>query len=278
MLRSIMVVADGGAPFQGAMTLAVRWGRRFNALVVGTGIVDQRIAGPAAVPLGAGAAKVDRDEDIIGRYRQKVHDGLDLLDTRCQEAGVSHQTVQTNGRTYEDVLEHAQRYDVVLMSQPVEHDAGVGGLQHDQLEEVLRSTPRPVISVPENLSDERRGILVAYDGSLQAARATQALVATGLIDRGQATIVSIDSESADTARSVADRARDYLQLHGIEATVKPIQAEERVSEVLLNEISEQEPELLVMGAYGQSRFKEFFLGSVTSDLLRQASIPVFLFH
>ena len=54
MVRSIMVVADGSSPFQGVLDLAVRWGQRFNALVVGTGIVDQTIRGPAAVPLGGG--------------------------------------------------------------------------------------------------------------------------------------------------------------------------------------------------------------------------------
>lgn len=278
MLRSIMVVTDGCSPFEGVVDLAVRWGQRYNALVVGTGIIDQTIRKPVAVPIGGGAAKVERDHDIIERCRQKVHDALEMLDKRCAEASVSHQTVQTNGRPYEEVLEHAQRYDVVVVSRPSEPDSGVGGLQHEQLEKVLRSTPRPVITVPEKLGDERRGVLVGYDGSLQAARAIQALVASGLIDQGRATIVSIDSESEATARSVADRARDYLQLHGIDASVKPIQTEGRISEVLLKEISEQKPELLVVGAYGRSRFKEFFLGSVTSDLLHGSPIPVFLFH
>jgi nucleotide-binding universal stress UspA family protein len=36
--------------------------------------------------------------------------------------------------------------------------------------------------------------------------------------------------------------------------------------------------MLVMGAYGKSAFRDFFLGSVTKRMLERADVPVFLFH
>ena len=154
----------------------------------------------------------------------------------------------------------------------------MGGLQHEQLEKVLRSTPRPIIAVPEKLSQRGDGVLIAYDGSLQAARAVHALVASGLCNAGRTTVVSVDADSEAAARGLADRARDYLELHGIETTVKPVKSDRPVGEVILEEIVSQQPEILVAGAHGQSRLKEFFLGSVTAEFLRQSPVPVFLFH
>jgi nucleotide-binding universal stress UspA family protein len=50
------------------------------------------------------------------------------------------------------------------------------------------------------------------------------------------------------------------------------------SALLLNHASDTGADLLVMGAYGHSRLREFILGGVTRSLLREMTIPVLLSH
>ncbi len=53
---------------------------------------------------------------------------------------------------------------------------------------------------------------------------------------------------------------------------------ESIAEVLLRWARELDAGLMVMGAYGQPLLKEFLLGSVTKTVLRDSSIPLFLYH
>ena len=52
----------------------------------------------------------------------------------------------------------------------------------------------------------------------------------------------------------------------------------RVSDVLLRHAQDTDAEMIVMGAYGHSRFRESILGGATRHMLEQAEIPVFMAH
>jgi nucleotide-binding universal stress UspA family protein len=52
----------------------------------------------------------------------------------------------------------------------------------------------------------------------------------------------------------------------------------RVSDVLIRHLRDANADLLVMGAYGHSRFREAILGGATRDMLEKAEVPVFLAH
>ena len=61
----------------------------------------------------------------------------------------------------------------------------------------------------------------------------------------------------------------------VEHTVAP---EIGAADILLNRASEFSADLLVVGAYGHSRLREFLLGGVTRSLLREMTVPVLLSH
>jgi nucleotide-binding universal stress UspA family protein len=52
----------------------------------------------------------------------------------------------------------------------------------------------------------------------------------------------------------------------------------RISDVLARHARDMNADLLVMGAYGHSRFREAILGGATRNMLEQAEVPVFLAH
>jgi nucleotide-binding universal stress UspA family protein len=51
-----------------------------------------------------------------------------------------------------------------------------------------------------------------------------------------------------------------------------------VAEVILDQVRQYQARLLVLGAYGQSTLREFFLGSVTRTVLQHSHVPLFLYH
>ncbi len=134
-----------------------------------------------------------------------------------------------------------------------------------------------MIAAAEHLKDESGTVLVAYDGSVQAARALQAFRFSGLGENQRIRILTIDQDKVEAARK-ADRAIEYLSLHGLSASPIALHSDRGPAEIILEQSSLAEAELLVMGAYGKSTLREFFLGSTTRSVLKDSQIPVFLSH
>ncbi|MCB9921627.1 MAG: universal stress protein [Planctomycetaceae bacterium] len=68
-----------------------------------------------------------------------------------------------------------------------------------------------------------------------------------------------------------------MRFHNIKASVVPLVGS-LASQEFLAYARECNAELIVMGAYGQARVKEFFFGSATCTALQQSLVPLFLFH
>ena len=92
-------------------------------------------------------------------------------------------------------------------------------------------------------------------------------------------IVTVVNEKAlDTRRSGEEMAKN-LARHGIDAVLDEVDAKGRpIGEVLESFTSSQGADLLVMGAYGHSRWREFVLGGATRSLLSKPPLPILLSH
>lgn len=70
-----------------------------------------------------------------------------------------------------------------------------------------------------------------------------------------------------------------LVRHGVKAEVSVLaRSMPRISDVLNRHLRDVDADLLVMGAYGHSRFREAILGGATRNMLEQAEVPVFMAH
>jgi nucleotide-binding universal stress UspA family protein len=277
MIRSILVALDGSPFSQSALELGIRWASKHDALLVGQGVIDEpTIRESEPVPLGADTFKGHLDDVRMQRARTRVETFLGQFTIRCAEAGVSAKVLEDVGLPYEQILLAAQRYDLLLLGQQTYFHFATQSRPDETLRRVLGQTPRPVVTVPEKLGDGS-AVVVAYDGSLQAARALYAFQASGLGAGQVVHLVSVAARHADAARA-ADRAADFLGLHQQPVEIHAIASSAAPAEVLLGEVQRLHSGLLVMGAYGQPALKEFFLGSVTRTLLQTSPVPLFLFH
>jgi nucleotide-binding universal stress UspA family protein len=70
----------------------------------------------------------------------------------------------------------------------------------------------------------------------------------------------------------------HLARHGIETTVTIVPPKEKVEAALLGEAHRISADLIVCGAYGHSRFREWILGGATHDLMHHSDVPLLMAH
>ncbi len=139
---------------------------------------------------------------------------------------------------------------------------------------------RPVLLLPEMTAPELKfdRVAIAWDGSSVAARALSDAMPL-LRQASSVAIVQITGEK-DLSRAAAPaEAVRNLKLHGIEAEAVAVELEQRDAALTLQAYCERDGrELLVLGAFGHSRAREFVLGGVTRSVLDGPKLPVLISH
>ena len=147
---------------------------------------------------------------------------------------------------------------------------------------VIFGSGRPVLVIPEEPKRTGKLVLgtvgVAWDFSRPAARAVAD--ALPLLQQAKTVhVVTVANEKViETRRSGAGLAR-HLACHGVEAKFEEEDAGGRsIGEALEAYATSRQLDVLVMGAYGHSRFRDFVLGGATKSLVADPPLPVFLSH
>lgn len=278
MLRSLLVGLDGSTFGETAVSLGLRWAQRSEALLVGLGVIDQPTIRAEEPVLLGGVPYADpiHYRARMADARRQVEQLLERFALRCAEAGVASKLLEDVGLPSERIIVEAQRYDLILLGQQTRFHFETHDRDRDTLPKVLKNAPRPVVVTPESLPPGQ-AVVIAYDGSLQSARAVQAFASLGLGDPGPVHVVSVAADRKEAARC-AERAVDYLRFHAIKADAHPLESPGAPAATLLERARHLGAGLLVMGAYGQPTWREFALGSVTRTLLRESEVPLFFSH
>jgi nucleotide-binding universal stress UspA family protein len=265
------------------MDSLIRWGKPSGATLVGLGIIDEpgiRAIEPAW-PVG-GTPGVDPVlyrgyEGRLSEADQQADIVLERFAASCGRAVVRHAELKASGSPHEMIEREAQACDLIVMARGAhfryrtrEDDS------NETIKRVLKNAPRPLVITPDGAFPPGP-VVVAYDGSLQAARALAAFQSTGIGDSGHVHVLTMDYNTLDATRH-ADRAVRYLAYHNINATPHILPSSTAPALTILEQARHLGAGLLVMGAYGQPVLREFFVGSVTSAMLKECAIPVFCYH
>jgi nucleotide-binding universal stress UspA family protein len=275
MLRNILIGLDGTEDNEAAMNLGLRWAKEFDSVAAGLAVADDPgiIATQAALlfdiyPDGT------KPEPLVHRLRERADEIRVQFTRRCEEAGVRYQAREATGSPSARIVEEAERSDLVVLGRPTHFEFGSGGHVGDRtLVNVLHESPRPVVSVPRSVT-EGESVVVAYDGSLPAARALTAFQAMGL-GRGAAVHVVIASTDRVDAAHRAERTVEFLSSHDLDARPVVVETARHPAEVILEQVKNMRAGLLVMGVHGRSQLRDFFVGSTTRGVLDASPVPVF---
>jgi nucleotide-binding universal stress UspA family protein len=154
--------------------------------------------------------------------------------------------------------------------------------QVEVVESVIFNSGRPVVvfrAGEASLSPLTPAkVVVAWDGSPCAARAMADALPILKLASHVRLLTILNEKPAAVAGLCADVVR-HLAAHGVSAEVDEVDAAGRpIGHVLDIYIAAQQPDLLVMGAYGHSRLREFILGGATEHMLHAPKTPLFLSH
>ena len=149
------------------------------------------------------------------------------------------------------------------------------------LEQLMFDSGRPVLVVPKDYRGRHTGqrIVIAWNGTLEASRAVFDSLPLLLAASG-GNIRIICPPAPDKGPSQLPQGTDLaaaLARHGIETVVGPLPDHlfDAGSDILA-QCTEFDADLLVMGAYGHSRVREYVFGGTTETVLNDARIPILI--
>jgi len=175
------------------------------------------------------------------------------------------------------IVDYARLHDLCIMPVP-------SGEMIDQwyAEAVIFGSGRPVMVMPEKRQTGRPfslgTALVAWDFSRPAARAVaDALPVLKRMQRVH--VLTVTNEKEIATRQSGAALATHLARHGVEVVLDTVNAGGRKIGTLLEaHVQACGADLLVMGAYGHSRVRQFILGGATRSMLQRPPVPVLLSH
>lgn len=177
------------------------------------------------------------------------------------------------------VAHRARFSDLVILPQP--YGPGRDAEAEPIVEAAMFEGHAPVLVTPDDAApfDRPETILIGWNESVEAMRAIRRALPF-LIQADLVRIVVIDPPRHGPDRSdPGGMLSQMLARHGVKCEIDVLsKTMTRVSDVLNRHASDTEADMIVMGAYGHSRFREAILGGATRNMLEQASVPVFLAH
>lgn len=210
------------------------------------------------------------------RNRLALEQGRLMLDEaleRVQVAGIdSAEKRQRHGALLDTLLGWQEQTRLLVMGKQGEQGDSLGEHIGTHIENVVRSVHRPVLVTTANYVEPTR-IMIAYDGSDTTRKCVEMVAASPLFKGLPCHLVMIGDDS-DTHRKQLTWAQQTLETAGFEAPVH-IEAGD-VENILCTYRKQHEINMIVMGAYGHSRIRQFFVGSTTANVVRHANVPVLL--
>jgi nucleotide-binding universal stress UspA family protein len=265
-IKTLAAVVYGEADASRTFTSAFELAGRNSAHLIG--LHGEYAPVPSVGPLGTPDPGFIQTEIDIAQQRSKKLGEMFNEMARRNAASSEWRAVSGYAPQGGTVVRIARACDLVMVQQ---HDPDDATPRGPDIETLLFECGRPVLVIPYavNANMAFRRILVAWNGTEQAARAT--FDALPFIREAESTEILCvdprDTDDKDFAVSGADIA-ESLARHGAKVTLSGQHGGGvPAGEVIENALADTRADLLVMGAFSQPWLKQFFFGGATRTLL-----------
>lgn len=230
-----------------------------------------------------GSALIDLPAMAASEAKKSATNASQLLSTFEEEArkqGVASEVISEACFTMEiaDLLvEYARMRDLTILPALSGDD-----LDQGHAESLIFESGRPVLVIPQDPKWRKAFRLdtavVAWDFSKPAARAVADAIALLQKAKNVYLVTVTNEKTIESRRSATELAR-HLAHHGLKVTVDTVDAAGRsISEAIEASCASRSADLLVMGAFGHSRLRQFILGGATRNILSEPKLPVLMSH
>jgi nucleotide-binding universal stress UspA family protein len=275
--KTILVHLDAGKSADACLDIGFSLAQKFDAHVVGLHALSV-VPMPTWAIGEAGSVVEKAHKHALAEIAKRVRG---VWDAAVQRANCSKCEWRSSAAdALEAVSLHARYADLVVVAQ--DDGSGTSGVSDQFGQRLLLTAGRPVLLVP--YAREKRpigdNILIAWNASREATRAvTDALP---LLQRAKQVNVAAFNPGRPGGMHGEVPGADiglYLSRHGVRVTVSQYQADDiDIGNQLLSRVADLDADLIVMGAYGRSRFSELVLGGATRTILESMTVPVLMSH
>jgi nucleotide-binding universal stress UspA family protein len=279
-MKTILVPMEKHDDMQSLLETALLLARRFGSYIEG---VPLRWATPdlalgdlvVAFPVEQYARELAAEEQ---RTRQTFETFMQKNDVPRSTTGPASLSFGWLGEPPEDetfVGNYGRAFDVIAMNRP---DKNSSPLYHRALESALFESGRPLLLCPPSPPGHiGTNVLIAWNGSTEQARAVA--LSMPLLERAERVTVLTVTGGTGVPGPSAQQMIGYLQRNGVPAEPLTVTLDDKnTGEAILGAAQTEGCDLLIKGAFTQSRLRQMIFGGATQHVMTAATLPVLLAH
>lgn len=282
MKNLLAVVGDGSAA--PVLEAALISARRFDSHIVGLHSLTTEYAVVFGGEMGFSiSSEVDRTLEREGHERRDQARRLfrDFMNTHGVPLGSLPEGYQgpsaswreEDGRQNAVVGMSGRVYDLILVEQPEK----LASIAEATLEDALFESGRPVLMVPKTMSEVMGEVIaIAWNGSTETAL-TVALGMPFLKQAKQVVIVTVGPRHMPEPGPTGDELARTLERHGLAVSLRTAYGRQKPQgESFMREALAAGADLMLKGAYTQSRIRQMIFGGATRHIIMESPIPVLM--
>ncbi len=282
MKNLLAVIGDGDAG--SVLEAALKTARRFNSHIVGLHSLTTEYAVVFGGEMGFSiSSEVDRTLEREGHERRDQARRLfrDVMNTQGVPigepapgyVGPSASWREEDGRQNAIVGMTGRVYDMIFVEQPEK----LASIAEATLEDALFESGRPVMMVPKAVPPAMGEVIaIAWNGSTETAL-TVALGMPFLKQAREVVIVAVGPQHMPEPGPTGDELARTLARHGINVSMRPAYGRQKPQgESFLKEAAAVGADLMIKGAYTQSRIRQMIFGGATRHMIMESRIPMLM--
>jgi nucleotide-binding universal stress UspA family protein len=282
MRNLLAVIGDGNAG--PVLEAALKVARRFNSHIVGLHSLTTEYAVVFGGEMGFSiSSEVDRTLEREGHDRRDQArrlfrdfmsaQGVPIGPVSPDNPGPSASWREEDGRQNAVVGMSGRVYDLIIVEQPEK----LASIAEATLEDALFESGRPVMMVPKASPPTLGDIVaVAWNGSTETAT-TVALGMPFLKQAKEVVVVAVGPQHMPEPGPTGDELARTLERHGLKVSLRTVFGRQKPQgESFLQEAMAAGADLMLKGAYTQSRIRQMIFGGATRHIIMEAPIPVVL--
>ncbi|EMH6102449.1 universal stress protein [Acinetobacter baumannii] len=189
-----------------------------------------------------------------------------------EKFSIDAQSFQRHGSVLETIMGMEDDIRVLVMGKhgnETEHDSSKIGTH---IENVVRALHKPVLITSAPFSPPK-SFLIAFDGSQTARKCVERIASSPLLKGLAVHLVYVGNPNSEMQKQLS-WAKEQLESQGFNITSNTLDGE--VDKAIINYAEQHQIDLIVVGAYGHSKIRQFFIGSTTTKVITSANKPVLL--
>ena len=281
-MKTILICTDGSSYSEEACRYAAYLSQKFQANIDVLYVTDLRQFEIPAVADFSGSLGIQPFEGMVDQLREveeikakfvKEHAMKTLTDAGTTEKiSFHHET----GMLVDAISVQAEKADLVILGKRGENVDFAREHLGSTLERVLRISHKPCLVTNREFKKFSK-LSIAYDGGNSCQAALNCISQNEFLKSLDLHIITcVEGHNESQAVKYLNEAESILNKAGINPTCQMLSGE--VETAITNYVKQANIDLLILGAYGHSRIREFLIGSTTTELLRSCHIPVLCFR